>query len=95
VALGCNIHDWMRAHILVLPTPHHAVSDAGGAARLVALPEGVWQLRVWHAGLPTPMPVIAERIESSASPQSVEIRLELKPQPRIRRAPAGRRGDQY
>ena len=30
VKIGCNIHDWMSGIILVLPTPHFAVTDAAG-----------------------------------------------------------------
>ena len=30
VKLGCNIHDWMSAIILVLPTPHFAMTDDEG-----------------------------------------------------------------
>lgn len=95
VALGCNIHDWMRAHIVVLPSPYHALTDATGAGLIPGLPEGAWQLRAWHSGLPDPMPVAGPRIDSTAAPQTVEIRLEPKPQPRIRRAPGARRSDQY
>ena len=46
--LGCNIHDRMQAAIVVVDTPHFAVTDAGGAATL-ALPAGEHRLMVWHA----------------------------------------------
>lgn len=50
VVLGCNIHDWMSAHILVLDTPHAAVADAQGRVELDA-PPGTYRLRLWHARL--------------------------------------------
>src|SRR5215470_12151017 len=40
VALGCNIHDWMEAYILVVDTPYYAVTDARGVARIAGLRGG-------------------------------------------------------
>ena len=48
IKLGCNIHDWMRAYVLVLATPHFAKTGADGIARLKDLPEGTRKLAVWH-----------------------------------------------
>lgn len=47
VALGCNIHDWMEAHIYVAPTPYFTKTDAQGAARLT-VPAGAYTLETWH-----------------------------------------------
>jgi plastocyanin len=52
VVLGCNIHDHMLAYVVVVDTPYFAKTDASGAARLASLPDGEYQLRVWHARLP-------------------------------------------
>ena len=46
--LGCNIHDRMQAAIVVVDTPHFAVTDASGVATL-ELPAGEHRLMVWHA----------------------------------------------
>ena len=46
--LGCNIHDRMQAAIVVVDTPHFAVTDTGGVATL-ELPAGEHRLMVWHA----------------------------------------------
>lgn len=48
VVLGCNIHDWMVAHVVVLDTPHFGRTDQAGRVRLQA-PPGDYRLRVWHA----------------------------------------------
>jgi plastocyanin len=50
VALGCNIHDWMRAYVFVTPTPYFAVTDGAGAAKL-ELPPGAYRVEVWHPAL--------------------------------------------
>jgi plastocyanin len=48
VKLGCNIHDWMSAVILVLPSMHFAVTDADGRYALRDLPAGEYSLVAWH-----------------------------------------------
>jgi plastocyanin len=47
VTLRCDIHEHMRAIILVLDTPHYVMSDPAGAYRLAGLPEGKYVLKVW------------------------------------------------
>jgi plastocyanin len=47
VVLGCNIHDWMLAYVLVVPTPYFARTDVKGHAR-IELPAGSYELRAWH-----------------------------------------------
>jgi plastocyanin len=48
VVLGCNIHDQMVGHLMVVDTPHFALSGADGTARLASLPPGAYQVHVWH-----------------------------------------------
>ena len=48
--LGCNIHDRMSAHIIVLDTPLFAKTDASGIARF-DLPAGEHQLKIWHGSM--------------------------------------------
>jgi plastocyanin len=47
VTLRCDIHEHMRALILVLDTPHFVVSDGEGRFRLSGLPAGRYTLKVW------------------------------------------------
>lgn len=53
-SLGCNIHDRMSAHIVVVDTPLFGKTDARGQLRL-DLPAGEHRLRVWHASLGKPL----------------------------------------
>jgi plastocyanin len=48
VALGCNIHDWMRAYVVVVDTPYFAATDNKGLAHIANLPAGSYELRAWH-----------------------------------------------
>lgn len=50
VKIGCNIHDWMSAVILVLPTPYFALTDAEGAYVLRDVPAGTHSVAAWHEG---------------------------------------------
>jgi plastocyanin len=47
VTLRCEIHEHMRAVILVLDTPHFVVTDADGRYRLEGLPPGRYTLKAW------------------------------------------------
>ncbi len=47
VTLRCDIHEHMRALILVVDTPHFVLSDAEGRYRLDGLPAGRYLLKVW------------------------------------------------
>ena len=48
ITLGCNIHDWMVGYVVVVDTPFAQSTDARGAASFVNVPEGDYELRVWH-----------------------------------------------
>lgn len=59
VTVGCNIHDQMSAHLVVVDTPYFVVT-AEGRAELSGLPEGKYEVRVWHEGArsqPLPQPI--------------------------------------
>ncbi len=48
VAMGCNIHDNMIAHLLVVDTPYFALSDKRGVAQFVDVPPGDYSLIAWY-----------------------------------------------
>lgn len=47
VTLRCDIHEHMRALILVLDTPHFVVTDAEGRFRLTGFSPGRYTLKAW------------------------------------------------
>jgi len=47
VTLRCDIHEHMRAIILVLDTPHFVLTDTEGRYRLQGLPGGRFVLKAW------------------------------------------------
>ena len=48
VVMGCNIHDNMIAHMLVVDTPYFAVSDKRGVAQIMDVPPGEYSLIAWY-----------------------------------------------
>jgi plastocyanin len=84
VTIGCNIHDWMIAYVVVLPTPHFAKSGADGAAALT-VPAGRYHLEIWQPRLSQPL--TQEITVTDAAPTSLAFPLVLKPDHRIPRPP--------
>ncbi len=76
VVLGCNIHDSMLGYLVVVDTPHFALTNEQGVALIDAVPNGDYLLQVWtprtrRESLPAARPVAVA--EGSAA---VEIRIE-------------------
>jgi plastocyanin len=44
----CNIHPQMSAIVITLDTPYFAVTDENGDVTINDVPEGRYQLKVWH-----------------------------------------------
>lgn len=89
VTLGCNIHDWMIAYLLVVPTPWFAKTGADGAATVTA-PAGRYRLEVWHPRLAT---AATQEVALTATETAKrEFALTLKPDRRIRRGGATKTG---
>ncbi|MES2709871.1 MAG: carboxypeptidase regulatory-like domain-containing protein [Verrucomicrobiota bacterium] len=47
VTLRCDIHEHMRALILVLDTPHFVMTGTDGRFRMTGLPAGHYKLKAW------------------------------------------------
>lgn len=76
VALGCNIHDWMEAHVLAVDTPWFGKTGADGVARIERVPAGAYQLRLWHPRQKTA--VAPQRVEvSAAAPKPIALTLDV------------------
>jgi plastocyanin len=71
VVVGCNIHDWMIGHIVVLDTPYFGKTGADGRLRL-DVPPGRYTVRVWHvrgAGAPLERTLVVPAAGTSSSLQ--------------------------
>lgn len=86
VTVGCNIHDWMISHLVIVPTPWFDKSDAQGTARVEA-PAGRYRLELWHPRLAKPLTKEVSLVDGPAVQET--FNLTLKPDRRVRRtAPA-------
>jgi plastocyanin len=85
VAIGCNIHDWMSAYIVVLETPWFAKTGANGVASISNVPAGRYRAEVWHPRLKEPETLEITVPEGMLPPLSLTLKRDL----RIRRAPDG------
>ncbi len=95
VTLGCNIHDWMRGYIVVVPTALFALTGADGIARIEAVPAGPWRVMGWHPDVADQSPAMGPELTSADAAMTAAVTLELKRKLQIRRAPAARAADRY
>ena len=54
ITMGCNIHDWMSGHLLILDTPYFAKTNDKGHAVIDIEQPGNYQLTIWHPQLDEP-----------------------------------------
>lgn len=88
VDLGCNIHDFMRAYILVLETPYFAKS-VDGQLQIDGFDEGKVDLVVWHPRMADDE-LLRQQIEVSGT-QQLQFELELRGERNTGRAPKRRK----
>lgn len=85
VVVGCGIHDWMVAHIFVVPSPHFA-RTSGGRAVLREVPTGAQELRVWHARMRAATETTGQKVMlAPGQPGKVTFTLALKPERKLPR----------
>jgi plastocyanin len=89
VTLGCNIHDWMAAYVIVLDSGFFARTDEKGVGLLRDLPAGSFSIVGWCPRLRgAPVQTTLEGSQSSA-----ELTMRLRPA--FQRTPPDERGGGY
>ncbi|MBT3516484.1 MAG: hypothetical protein HN465_02775, partial [Nitrospina sp.] len=51
IKVECDLHDWMRAWIVVTPNGYSAVSGSDGSFEIPDVPAGDYELTAWHETL--------------------------------------------
>ena len=93
VKIGCNIHDWMSAIILVVPNDRFAVTREDGTFSLTGFDSGNYTIAAWHAQAREKTEDIAQRVAVLDHDPQLTFRLSLAPA-RSRPATRGARWDQ-
>jgi plastocyanin len=89
VTLGCNIHDWMAAYIVVLDTRLYALTDARGVAVLSNVPTDPVTIRAWCPRLR------GDPLTYRTPPGQSSAELTMKLRPAFSRTPPDDRGGGY
>jgi plastocyanin len=76
VVIGCNIHDWMEAYVLVVESPYFGKTGADGQVRIANLPAGRYRLQLWHPLQKARVP--AGEIEAGAQPLKLNLVLDAR-----------------
>jgi plastocyanin len=90
VTIGCNIHDWMIAYVVVLDTPWFGTSSAAGSVTIPEVPAGRYTATIWHPRLAKE--VTQEITVTAAAAPAQTVLLNLRPDRRIRRPAEGTGG---
>jgi plastocyanin len=53
IEVGCDVHKWMHASIVVVDNPYAVVTSADGSFTLTDVPPGEYTVEVWHPELGT------------------------------------------
>lgn len=70
VDVFCEIHEHMRAFVIVVDSPHHAVARPDGTYALPKAPPGTYTLVAWHESFEP----VRQEVEVTASGAKVDLR---------------------
>jgi len=87
VPVACNIHDWMSAYIYVVETDKFVITDTFGKGSLSNLPNGEYEVVVWHPKMDGTAEATAQTVNINGSDQSLTFTVTQKPKMRAWRAP--------
>ena len=79
ITIGCNIHDWMIAYVLVVPTPYFAPVNSAGNALLRDLRPGAYEVHAWHPRQKAAPAPVALSLEGAASSLGAAFNVEVEP----------------
>jgi hypothetical protein len=79
VVLGCNIHDHMLAYVFVVDTPWFVKTDASGSGVVDDIPQGEYELQVWHYALAAPQAPQALHLGGEKSSAAFTVPLRAMP----------------
>jgi plastocyanin len=78
VKIGCNIHDWMSAVILVVPSAH-ATRTGDDGSFVLDLPPGTHRLVAWHEHAETSLDETAQQVVVGTAAATATFRVAVRP----------------
>jgi len=87
VVLGCNIHDWMEAYVMVVDSAWYGKSQASGRITLGAVVPGRYLLHAWHPYQKAAVTTQAVEIDKARDAAAWRVDIELAVPPRKPRRP--------
>lgn len=95
VTLGCNIHDDMVGYVLIVDTPHFALTDRDGRAFVDGLPAGRYSVHAWTPRMrPGDLPAPVE-VSIGDNPKHVAVQFAAKLYPPHESSEAGLQWSRY
>lgn len=90
VTLGCNIHDFMLAYILVTDAAFYGQANAQGSWLATDVPAGRYRIEIWHPRLAADEHPTRDIVVEEARGAALTLRLEqrLRPAPLEQRLPS-------
>lgn len=89
VVLGCNIHDWMQAWVVVTDSPWAGVTAADGSWQIEGLDPGSYELQLWHPDERRASDAMVVVVEGETE---LDLELEVRPALNLRGLPGGGSG---
>lgn len=89
VTLGCNIHDWMLAYVVVVGTPYFEITREDGRTTLRSLPAGTYRVQLWQPRMREAADKLAQTVElGSSESKELSFGISLKPDWRSKKTPS-------
>ncbi len=85
VTIGCNIHDWMIAHIYVVDAAIHGLTDAEGVWEAAHVPSGRYGVEIWHHGMDEERQAMDEIRVEPGEPVGLDVTVQIDSRPAPRR----------
>ena len=70
-AVKCEVHPWMNAWVAVFDHPFYFVTGRDGSFRIGNLPDGTYELEVWHERLPAQTHTVTVEVGKSVRVDAV------------------------
>jgi hypothetical protein len=73
IEIKCDIHPWMSSHLVVVDTPHYALTKPDGSFEISGLAPGEHSVEVWHERLGKEK--VKVTVAADGTSEAVEIKL--------------------